>query len=174
MARAVPHARLDGWPRRGGRRGGGGGGGGAGPCLMPAWTAGRVAAAAGGEAVSAVAQTWDVWSAATGVPVVRGRVAPTAVLWVEGAPAALAVRVVDEDGRVVARGAGLARPGRRSAATRLVLRGDAVVREDRDPAEGDLDDPVLMADGRVGTLRACWRAPSALPPLGRAERSGPP
>ena len=57
---------------------------------------------------------WDLWypeAGATGVPIARGRLNPTDVLWIHAAPPTLEVTVRTEGGRVVATGKSLIRSG---------------------------------------------------------------
>jgi hypothetical protein len=106
-------------------------------------------------------ETWDLWfpeAGATGLPVARGRLDPTDVLWAHAVPAVLDVTVRDAEDRVVARGQGLERAGERFPLTRLARRGNTVVREDRWPTQADLGAPVIMPGGEVGVLIAWWNA----------------
>ena len=106
-------------------------------------------------------ETWDLWfpeAGATGLPVARGRLDATAVLWAHAVPAVLDVTVRDDEDRVVARGQGLKRSGERFPLTRLARRDDTVVREDRWPTQADLGSPVIMPGGEVGILIAWWNA----------------
>jgi hypothetical protein len=107
-------------------------------------------------------QTWELWfpeAGATGLPFARGRVDPTAVMWVHAAPATLAVTVRDGDERVVARGEALKRRGEQLPLTRLAVRGGEVTREDRWPTEDDLGSLVILPGGEVGVLQHWWNAP---------------
>jgi hypothetical protein len=106
-------------------------------------------------------QTWELYypeAGATGMPFARGRLDPTDVLWVHSAPPTLTVTVRDGDERTVARGEGLKRSRERYPMTRLARRGDAVVREDRWPDDGDLGARVILPGGEVGTLIRWWNA----------------
>jgi hypothetical protein len=106
-------------------------------------------------------QTWELWfpeAAATGLPFARGRLDPTAVLWVHAAPATLAVAVRDGDERLIARGEGLSRTGPHLPMTRLWLDADQVRREDRWPTPSDLGSLVILPGGEVGRLVAWWNA----------------
>ena len=108
----------------------------------------------------ATLQTWDLWypkAAATGLPFARGRLDPTAVLWVHAAPDVLTVTVYEED-RVVAQGTDLQRAGAEYPTTRLWLEGDQVRREDRWPTAADLGSLILLPGGEVGTLLGWWHA----------------
>jgi len=106
-------------------------------------------------------ETWDLWfpeAGATGLPVARGRLDATAVLWAHAVPAVLDVTVRDDEDRVVAGGRGLKRSGERFPLTRLARLGDTVVRDDRWPTQADLGAPVIMPGGEVGILIAWWNA----------------
>ena len=106
-------------------------------------------------------QTWEVWypdAAATGLLLARGRLDPTAVLWLHAAPPTLSVTVRDGEERPIARGEGLAREGPRLPMTRLWIEGDRVRREDRWPTDADLGGRVMLPGGEVGTLTAWWHA----------------
>jgi len=106
-------------------------------------------------------ETWDLWfpdAGATGMPIARGRIDPTGVLWAHAVPATLDVTVRDAEERVVASGTGLQRRGERLPLTRLVRRGDTIEREDRWPTQADLGTPVILPGGEVGTLVAWWNA----------------
>jgi hypothetical protein len=76
---------------------------------------------------------WDLWypeAGATGVPIARGRLNPTEVLWVHAAPPTLEVTVRAGNGQVIARGASLTRSGPRFPMTRLFVDGGNIRRED--------------------------------------------
>jgi hypothetical protein len=106
-------------------------------------------------------QTWEVWypeAAATGLLLARGRLDPTAVLWLHAAPPTVAVTVRDGEDRPIALGEGLAREGPHLPMTRLWIVGDRVRREDRWPTEADLGSRVILPGGEVGTLTAWWHA----------------
>jgi hypothetical protein len=115
-----------------------------------------------GGGVAKQSQTWDLWfpdAAATGLPFARGRVDPVDVMWVHAAPEILAVTVRDGDERVVARADNLKRVGEQIPLTRLSLRDDALVREDRWPTDADLGALVILPGGEVGVLLHWWNAP---------------
>ena len=106
-------------------------------------------------------ETWDLWfpeAGATGLPVARGRLDATAVLWAHAVPAILDVTVRDDEDRTIATGHGLKRSGERFPLTRLARRGDTLVREDRWPTQADVGAPVIMPGGEVGILIAWWNA----------------
>src|SRR5262249_25666469 len=106
-------------------------------------------------------ETWDLWfpeAGATGLPIARGRLNQTDVLWAHAVPASLDVTVRDAHERVIASGRGLQRTGKRLPLTRLARRGDTVVREDRWPTPADLGAPVILPGGEVGILQAWWNA----------------
>ena len=109
----------------------------------------------------AAMQTWELWypdAAATGLLVARGRLDPTAVLWLHAAPPVLSVTVRDAADRTIASGEGLARAGERLPMTRLWIAGAEVRREDRWPTDADLGVPVVVPGGEVGILTAWWHA----------------
>jgi len=106
-------------------------------------------------------QTWECWypdAAATGLLVARGRLDPTATLWLHAAPPSLSVAVRDNAGQLVAQGEELAREGERLPMTRLRIEGNTIRREDRWPTPADLGTPVLLPGGEVGILTAWWHA----------------
>jgi hypothetical protein len=106
-------------------------------------------------------ETWDLWfpeAGATGLPLARGRLDSTDVLWAHAVPASLDVTVRDDQHRVVATGCGLQRQGERVPLTRLARRGDTIVREDRWPTQADLGTPVILPGGEVGILKGWWNA----------------
>jgi hypothetical protein len=106
-------------------------------------------------------ETWDLWfpeAGATGLPIARGRLDATDVLWAHAVPATLDVTVRDQDERVVASGTGLRRTGERFPLTWLARRGREIVREDRWPTERDLGARVILPGGEVGILTAWWNA----------------
>jgi hypothetical protein len=106
-------------------------------------------------------ETWDLWfpeAGATGIPIARGRLDATDVLWAHAVPATLDVTVRDQDEHVVASGKGLKRTGERFPLTRLARRGREIVREDRWPTDSDLGAPVILPGGEVGVLKAWWNA----------------
>jgi hypothetical protein len=103
-------------------------------------------------------EIWDLWfpeAAAQGLPFARGRLRATDVLLVHAAPASLRVDVVDDAGKLLARGDQL----RRSAETpiaRLKRRERRIEREDIWPSAADIGLPVILAGGEVGILTAWW------------------
>jgi hypothetical protein len=106
--------------------------------------------------------TWELWyprAAATGLLFARGRLDPTAVLWVHAAPDVLAVTVRDETDRPVAQGNSLVRQGDEFPMTRLALQENRLVREDRWPQSTDLGSLVILHGGEVGRLLSWWNAP---------------
>jgi len=105
-------------------------------------------------------QVWDLWypdAAAQGLPFARGRLDATDVLLVHAAPARLDVVVRDDDGEVLAQGAGLARTAERPMA-RLSVRDGQVARDDLWPTGDDLGRPVILPGGEVGILVGWWNA----------------
>jgi hypothetical protein len=105
-------------------------------------------------------QVWDLWypdAAAQGLPFARGRLDATDVLLVHAAPARLDVVVRDDDGEVLAQGAGLARTAERPMA-RLSVRDGQIAREDLWPTGDDLGRPVILPGGEVGILLGWWNA----------------
>jgi hypothetical protein len=105
-------------------------------------------------------QVWDLWypdAAAQGLPFARGRLDSTDVLLVHAAPARLDVEVRDDDGQVLAQGAGLARTAERPMA-RLSVRDGQVARDDLWPTGDDLGRPVILPGGEVGILLGWWNA----------------
>ena len=109
---------------------------------------------------AAVHQTWDLWypeAGARGLPFARGRLRATDVLLVHAAPPALDVEVRDDDGRLLARGAGLPRTTDTPIA-RLIRQGAGIVRADVWPEAVDLGRPVILAGGEIGLLREWWHA----------------
>jgi len=106
-------------------------------------------------------QTWELWypeAAANGLLVARGRLDPTAALWVHAAPPTLAVTVRDGADRPIASGEHLARAGEQRPMTRLWVEGDRVLREDRWPTPDDLGSLVILPGGEVAVLTAWWHA----------------
>jgi hypothetical protein len=104
---------------------------------------------------------WDLWypeAGATGVPIARGRLNPTEVLWVHAAPPTLEVTVRAGNGQVIARGASLTRSGPRFPMTRLFVDGGNIRREDRWPGSADQGNLVILPGGEVGTLLEWWNA----------------
>jgi hypothetical protein len=103
-------------------------------------------------------EIWDLWfpdAAAQGLPFARGRMRAAEILLVHAAPATLRVDVVDEQGRLLARGAGLERTAETPIA-RLTRRGQRIEREDIWPGERDIGRPVILAGGEIGILMAWW------------------
>jgi len=106
-------------------------------------------------------ETWDLWfpeAGATGIPIARGRLDATDILWAHAVPASLDVTVRDQDERVIASGKGLQRMGERVPLARLSRRGSEIVREDRWPTQADLGSPVILPGGEAGILTAWWNA----------------
>ena len=105
--------------------------------------------------------TWEVYypaAGATGLPVARCRIDPTAVLWLHSAPETIAVTVREGDDRVIARGEPLELVGEKFPMTRLARDGECVRREDRFPTSADLGELVLLPGGEAGVLIAWWNA----------------
>jgi len=97
-------------------------------------------------------------AAAAGLLVARGRLDPTATLWLHAAPPTLAVTVRDSADRPIASGENLARAGEQLPMTRLWIERGQVWREDRWPTDTDLGTLVILPGGEVGTLTAWWHA----------------
>ena len=107
------------------------------------------------------AQTWEIYypeAAATGLPIARARIDPTAAVWLHAAPPVLAVTVREGDDRVIARGEPLARTGAYLPMTRLERNGTAVTRTDRWPTDADLGAVVILPGGEAGILKSWWNA----------------
>jgi hypothetical protein len=104
-------------------------------------------------------ELWYPAAAATGLLFARGRMEPTADLWVHAAPPILAVTVRNQTQQVIAQSDDLGRRGDDFPMTRLVLRDDHLTREDRWPLPTDLGSLVILHGGEVGRLRAWWNAP---------------
>src|SRR5256885_16381090 len=99
---------------------------------------------------------WDLWypeAGATGVPIARGRLNPTDVLWIHAAPPTLEVTVRTAGGQVVAKGESLIRSGPRFPMTRLWLDGVQVRRGDHPATAAGLRDPLTSPRGEVRALR---------------------
>ncbi len=106
--------------------------------------------------------TWELWypgAAATGLPIARARIDPIDVVWAHSMPRTLAVTVRQGDDRVLARGEPLKREGAYLPMTRLIIEGNAVLREDRWPTDADLGTIVILPGGEAGVLTAWWNAP---------------
>jgi len=106
-------------------------------------------------------QTWEIYypeAAATGVQIARARIDPTDVVWLHAAAPVLAVTVREADDRVIARGEPVARVGPYLPMTRLVRRGEVVIREDRWPTDTDVGAVVILPGGEAGILRSWWNA----------------
>jgi hypothetical protein len=106
-------------------------------------------------------QIWDLWyphAASQGLSFARGRLDATDVLLVHAAPESLDVAVRDDDGRLLAKGKGLARTTERPMA-RLTVRDGQIAREDLWPEEIDVGRPVILPGGEVGILLGWWNAP---------------
>jgi len=103
-------------------------------------------------------QIWDLWypqAAATGVAFARGRIAPTNILLVHAAPPMLTVEVRTDSGKRIAYTQDLPQTVDRPIA-RLTLRGDAILREDLWPTQGDIGQLVILPGGEVGQLLSWW------------------
>ena len=103
---------------------------------------------------------WDLWypeAAAQGLPFARGRLDATVVLLVHAAPETLDVSVQNDDGQLLARGAGLARTAERPMA-RLTVADGQIAREDIWPMDDDIGRPVILPGGEVGILLGWWNA----------------
>jgi hypothetical protein len=106
-------------------------------------------------------EEWDLWypkGGATGMPFARGRIGqPAEVMLVHAAPQVLTVTVRDADGAPVASGKDLEATDDTPIA-RLSRHGDAIVREDIWPGEGDVGRLVILPGGEVGTLLQWWHS----------------
>jgi hypothetical protein len=106
-------------------------------------------------------QTWDLWyphAGARGLPFARGRLRATDVLLAHALPDVIDVEVRDDEGRLLARGAGLPRSADTPIA-RLVRTGSGITRVDLWPDADDIGRPVILAGGEVGILTAWWNGP---------------
>jgi len=103
-------------------------------------------------------EIWDLWfpeAAAQGLPFARGRLQATSVLLAHAAPANLRVDVMDDDGKLLARGDNLRRTA--DAPIAQLSRKDArIERVDIWPSEHEIGMPVILAGGEVGILKAWW------------------
>ncbi len=108
-------------------------------------------------------QLWDLWyprAGATGIPFARGRMDPTAVLYVHAAPDVLNVEVRMTDGTLVATGQNLKRSLEHySPIMKLAISGDQIAREDLWPSAEDMGNPVILPGGEVAILKTWWNAP---------------
>ena len=105
-------------------------------------------------------ETWDLWIpgvGAQGAPFARGRMDATQVALVHAAPDSLDVDVYDDDGRLLARGRGLARTAS-TPMLQLRVRDDIVDREDLWPSSVDHGSPVILMGGEIGMLQMWWNA----------------
>jgi len=94
---------------------------------------------------------------ATGLEFARGRLAATHHVLTHALPEIVDVEVRTEDGRIVARGTGLADEPK-TPMDRLTIEGDAVLRANDWPSDADLGSPVLLCGGEVGILTSWWNA----------------
>ncbi|MEO7981798.1 MAG: hypothetical protein ABI807_13020 [Sporichthyaceae bacterium] len=108
-------------------------------------------------------ETWDLWIpevGATGLSFARILVDSGSAggrVLVHAAPPKLEVTIRDEDGSVVATGAGLER-GASGPMTYLVRDGDQVRLEDGWPNDDDLGRLVILPGGETGVLTQWWHA----------------
>ena len=103
---------------------------------------------------------WEIWyprAAATGLLVARGQLKRTNTLFLHSAPDLVTVEVSDNEGRRVAHGADLERT-QDSPMCRLRRKGGSISREDMWPGNDDLEKPVILPGGEVGTLKSWWNA----------------
>ena len=104
-------------------------------------------------------EIWDLWfpsAGATGVSFARARMDGGAAgdrVLVHAAPPTLRVDVLDDDGRLLARGEGLER-GAPGPITFLLREGDTITLEDGWPTGDDLGRVVILPGGEAGILRA--------------------
>ncbi|HZP26934.1 MAG TPA: hypothetical protein VFB90_07805 [Dehalococcoidia bacterium] len=106
------------------------------------------------------AQVWELWypeAASQGLYFARGRLDATEFLLVHAPPPALSVRVVSDDGTLLARGENLSRSADTPMA-RLRLQGREIQREDVWPGEEDFGRPVILPGGEAGLLVSWWNA----------------
>jgi hypothetical protein len=106
-------------------------------------------------------EIWDLWfpdAAAQGLPFARGRLRATDRLLAHAAPASLRVQVMDDTGKLLARGDNLRRTAETPIA-KLSRRDGRIEREDIWPSEREIGLPVILAGGEVGILTAWWNDP---------------
>jgi hypothetical protein len=111
--------------------------------------------------MSEQSEIWDLWfpeAAAQGLLFARGRLAATNLLLAHAAPANLRVDVVDDAGKLLARGTNLGRTAETPIAL-LSRRNGRIERKDIWPSERELGLPVILAGGEVGILTAWWNDP---------------
>ena len=103
-------------------------------------------------------EIWDLWfpdAASQGLLFARGRLQATDTLLAHAAPANLRVEVMDDAGKLLARGTNLRRSAQ-SPITQLRRRDGRVEREDIWPSKHEIGLPVILAGGEVGILTAWW------------------
>ena len=103
---------------------------------------------------------WEIWyprAAATGLLVARGQLKRTNTLFLHSAPDLVTVEVSDNEGRRVAYGADLERT-QDSPMCRLRKERGSISRDDMWPGNDDLEKPVILPGGEVGTLKSWWNA----------------
>ena len=106
-------------------------------------------------------EIWDLWfpdAGSQGLLFARGRLQATDQLLAHAAPANLRVDVVNEQGKLLARGTNLRRTAE-TPITRLSRREGRIEREDIWPAEYEIGLPVILAGGEIGILTAWWNDP---------------
>ena len=103
---------------------------------------------------------WEIWyprAAATGMLIARGQLERTDVILLHSAPEIVTVEISDNEGRRVAYQADLERT-QDSPMCRLRREGGSICREDIWPGNDDLESPVILPGGEVGTLLEWWNA----------------
>jgi hypothetical protein len=106
-------------------------------------------------------EIWDLWfpdAAAQGLLFARGRMKATDRLLVHAAPANLRADVMDDAGKLLARGTNLQRTAETPIA-QLSRRDGRIERADIWPGEREIGLPVILAGGEVGILTAWWNDP---------------
>ncbi len=83
---------------------------------------------------------------------------PFDVVLAHSLPEKVDIEVVDEDGKRVAKGAGLRADGA-TPMSRLTIEDGGIRRENVWPTDADLGRPVIVAAGEVGILERWWNAP---------------
>jgi len=103
---------------------------------------------------------WDIRSSdggATGLPFARARIERRDSILAHALPSSIEVEVTDDEGLRVASGSAL-RGEAETPMARLTIRGSSVERAQIWPTADDMETPVILAGGEVGTLTAWWNA----------------
>jgi hypothetical protein len=103
-------------------------------------------------------EIWDLWfpdAASQGLLFARGRLQATDLLLAHAAPVNLRVDIVDDAGKLLARGTNLRRTAETPIA-QLSRRAGRIEREDIWPSAREIGLPVILAGGEVGILTAWW------------------